>query len=89
MLSQEVVIRAIQDWAGETGAPPRAQDWMLGRGKWAAEYPRWPALHQVQAIFPSWNSALSAAGFTPRNQRWLRDDILEAARVWAERHGGD
>jgi hypothetical protein len=86
-LSRETVIAAIQTWTQETGAPPLADEWMLGQGKWDAEYPRWPALSQVQEAFGSWNAAMSAAGFGERLQRWTRDAVIDAARRWADVHG--
>lgn len=86
-LAREPVIAAIQAWARETGAPPRADDWMLGRGKWDAEYPRWPALSQVQEAFGSWNAAMDAAGFGERLQTWTRQGIIDAARRWSTLHG--
>lgn len=86
-LSRDTIIAAIQAWAISTGTPPRAGEWMLGQGKWAAEYPRWPALHQVQEVFGSWNAAIRAAGYTPRQVRWTEAAIVHAAQGWTRRHG--
>lgn len=86
-LSRPDVLAAIRAWARETGAPPHSKDWMLPGGKWEAEYPRWPALHQVQQTFGSWNAAIAAAGFDARQRRWSPADILDAARAYAREHG--
>lgn len=37
--SLATVVAAIIDWTRETGVPPVAREWMLGTGKWGAEYP--------------------------------------------------
>jgi len=58
-----------------------------GARQWAAEYPRWPALHQVQEVFGSWNAAIRAAGYTPRQVRWTEAAIVHAAQGWTRRHG--
>ena len=79
-LSRETVIAAIAAWTDETGAPPLACEWMLGVGKWDAEYPRWPALHQVQETLGSWNAAIVAAGLDPRQRRWSAAAIIQAAQ---------
>jgi hypothetical protein len=60
---------------------------MLGEGKWDAEYPRWPALHQVQETLGSWNAAIVAAGFDPRQRGWSAAAIIQAAQRWTEHHG--
>jgi hypothetical protein len=39
-LSRATVIAAIQAWERQTGTPPLADEWLLGGGKWDAEYPR-------------------------------------------------
>ena len=86
-LSRTVVLAAIRAWARETGAPPHAKEWMLPGGKWEAEYPRWPALHQVKQNFGSWNAAITAAGLDARQRRWSPPEVLDAARDWAHTHG--
>jgi hypothetical protein len=85
-LSPDVVIGAITAWASDTGAAPLANDWLLGQGKWAAEYPRWPTTAQVRETFGTWNAAITAAGYTPRAARWSAAQIVAAAKAWSVRH---
>lgn len=85
--SRASIIAAIQAWVGETGTRPVAADWQLCSERWRAEYPRWPATHQVQEQFGSWNAALIAAGVDAHPRRWSREEIVTAARSWSQLHG--
>lgn len=73
--SAKWMIESIQRWADEHGGvPPRSTDWnvaqRLERGELrAAEEYRagdWPATSGLPAKFGSWNAAIEAAGFEPR-----------------------
>ena len=76
---QAKIIEAIREWASVYGVPPTAMQWnvsaarLKGRDDWAEryanDYRQWPAQSVVQSHFPSWNEAIRAAGFSPRDRR--------------------
>lgn len=86
--TQERIIAAIQRWAAEhDGEPPLASDW-----KRAA--PHHPARVTAEHAFGKWNTAISAAGFTPRRSQapgpwnpWSKDDIAAAFLDFLLREG--
>jgi hypothetical protein len=84
------VIRAIQAWHDETGAPPRSEDWVPTNDpqrKWAREYPRWPSYMTVRTHFGSWRAALDAAGRPRSRPSWDRAAIVAALRGLAAELG--
>ena len=75
--TQERVIEAIQNWAKLHGRPPAALDWMR-RGE---DHPAATAIYGHGGVFPRWNDAIAAAGFTPRrtspgpgNSKWSKSE---------------
>lgn len=59
--TRERVIAAIQEWAREHGEPPRSLEWRRAT-------PAFPHDATVKRLFGSWNAAIAAAGFEPREQ---------------------
>lgn len=55
------IVEAMQDWNERYGRPPTAEQWRLVDAKG-----RRPTVSQVLAVFPKWNDALDAAGFSKR-----------------------
>jgi hypothetical protein len=84
------ILRALADWVGETGAPPRRVDWSgerpehagAAQRKWMREHPRWPSSSCVAGHFGSWSAALEAADLPARR---LTFDSSVAERVQAAR----
>lgn len=83
----EKIIEAIQRWVREHGRPPTAAQWR-SRGEW------WPAYHSVygdRAPFPTWRSALQAAGYDtpafthktrgPGKRAWSVEEAKRLRRV--------
>lgn len=70
--SQDGVVRAIQRWAAQHGAPPRGTDWMRAGQEW-------PSRGTVVHLFGSWASAVEAAGF-PRPRPGRPGDRNGASR---------
>lgn len=74
--TREAIIGAIQRWAEETGGiPPAAMDWnpsdaaAKGHPERAERFYTdgpWPAMSTVREAFGTWNAAIAAAGFAPR-----------------------
>lgn len=73
----EVIVERIREWAAEHGGePPGIVDWnphlsrlKLGDERRALRFEiddRWPWFSSVIARFGSWNEAIRAAGFEPR-----------------------
>jgi Homing endonuclease associated repeat len=70
----EVIIDRIREWTDLHGQPPCVQDWNPWlitndrRGEAFEDFRggNWPHVSTVQEIFSSWNAAVEAAGFTPR-----------------------
>jgi hypothetical protein len=60
--TEERIIAALQAWAAEHGEPPTASKWMHA----SPEHPAATAIYGATGVFPSWNAAIAAAGFTPR-----------------------
>jgi hypothetical protein len=70
------LIAAIQDWAAIHGEPPAMPDWSPWTARrmgdearaqqWERARPRWPWFTSVIHQFGTWNTAIAAAGFTPR-----------------------
>lgn len=69
---QERVVAAIQRWAEMFGQPPSANDWNTSSPWHKGERVKrwnsgdWPYPSTVVARFGTWNAALEAAGFQPR-----------------------
>lgn len=76
--TQELVVARIREWVDLYGQPPRATDWspVAARQKgfpdraeaFEAADNHWPWMNTVIARFGTWNAAIEAAGFAPRNQ---------------------
>jgi hypothetical protein len=73
--TDEAVLRAIRDFARRYGRPPAMTDWntalarKIGLPERAERFYRdgcWPTANSVLARFGTWNTAIRAAGFTPR-----------------------
>ncbi|HEY4827793.1 MAG TPA: helix-turn-helix domain-containing protein [Solirubrobacteraceae bacterium] len=95
--SDEAILRALRDWAVETGAPPRRQDWSgedpraapPAQRKWMREHPYWPSSSCVAAHFGSWSRALEAAGLPARKLTFedtVGERIQTAWRMRAQGH---
>jgi hypothetical protein len=84
------ILRALREWVGETGSPPRRMDWCGERAeragaaqrKWMGEHPRWPSSSCVTGHFGSWSAALEAADLPARR---LTFESSVAERVQAAR----
>lgn len=94
--TRDTVLAALREWAKETRAAPKRDDWAAtpnrGRArneKWSREYPRWPSAAEVVTHVPAgWNAALAEAGLALRlSPRWTRERILAALREQARRTG--
>jgi hypothetical protein len=62
--TREEIVLAIQAWAKETGVPPTCRQWSKAGNDT-------PTAAQVQGLFGSWNEAIAAAGFEPRQRGWI------------------
>jgi hypothetical protein len=85
-----VVLRAIREWAELEGCAPGFADWQSGRrgrGRWCAEYPRWPTSAVACRLFGSWNAAIEAAGFEVRFSTFTDEEVLAALRADAAERG--
>ena len=84
------VIEALKRWGELEGVAPRSEQWLGGRharGRWAGEYPAWPATATVVKLFGSWNRALQAARLPVKPYAYSDEKVLEALRVDADRIG--
>jgi Homing endonuclease associated repeat len=88
--TRERIIKAIQR-AAKDGEPPKSTDWMSGlapgrkrrkTGSATSPRPDHPSHTRVQQVFGSWNAAIRAAGFPPRD---AGVDGVQALRQWAAR----
>lgn len=64
------IIDAIQAWHAKYGETPSARDWLLHavRDRSGANADGAPFTSEVQRAFGSWNAAITAAGFEPREK---------------------
>lgn len=76
------IIVALQAWAAEHGHAPTTTDWAGGDPTG-----RRPAYLRVVRDFGTWHAALRAAGFDARARRWTPEEVIDALRAWAVRHG--
>lgn len=60
--TRERIVAAIQAWAEKNGRPPAADEWRV-TGLWEH-----PSQGTVLAKFGTWNAAVTAAGFAPRQK---------------------
>jgi Homing endonuclease associated repeat len=84
------VIDALNRWTEVEGRTPSSEQWLGGRnarGRWALEYPEWPATATVVRLFGSWNRALEAAGLPVKPYAFTDGEVLEALRADAARLG--
>jgi hypothetical protein len=84
------VIEAIKRWTELEGSTPKSEQWLSGRharGRWAREYPAWPANATVVRLFGCWNGALAAAGLPIKPFAYTDEEVLRALRADAERLG--
>ena len=84
------VIEALKRWTELDGCTPRSEQWLSGRharGRWAQEYPAWPANATVVKLFGSWNRALQAARLPIKPYAYTDEEVLAALRADAERLG--
>jgi len=95
--SDEAIVRALTDWAGEIGRPPRREEWSgkqlhnasSGQRKWMREHPYWPSSSCVAGHFGSWSQALHAAGLIEsacRSDEPVAERIERAWRLRADGH---
>jgi hypothetical protein len=67
-------IAAIQEWAAIYGEPPAVTDWSQQHARECKDEARarrwledgWPSARAVIKVFGTWNAAIVAAGFPPR-----------------------
>lgn len=58
--TRELIVEALQRWAGEhDGVAPSQSDWQK-RGEW------WPSFSTAARFFDGWSAAIAAAGLQPR-----------------------
>lgn len=73
--TRERILSAIHAWTEQHGEPPRAQEWQRGT-------PDFPARTTVCAMFGTWNTAISEAGYETRDCKgwtpWDKDKIAAA-----------
>jgi len=86
------VIEALKRWGELEGCAPRSEQWLGGRharGRWAQEYPEWPATATVVKLFGSWNAGLRAAGLEVNKEygKWTLELAIAALRRDANRRG--
>ena len=84
------VIEALMRWGELEDCAPTSEQWLGGRharGRWAREYPAWPATATVVRLFGSWNRALQAAGLSIKPYAYTDEEVLEALRADADRLG--
>ena len=84
------VAGALGRWSELEGRAPSSEEWLGGRharGRWAQEYPAWPATGTVVNLFGSWNRALGAAGLVVKPYAYTDEEVLRALRADAERLG--
>jgi hypothetical protein len=84
------VIEALMRWRELEGCAPRSEQWLGGRdarGRWAQEYPEWPATATVVKLFGSWNRALQAARLPIKPYAYTDEEVLKALRADADRLG--
>jgi hypothetical protein len=94
--SDEAILRALRDWAKETGRPPRRQEWCgeqranapAGQRKWMREHPYWPSSSCVAAHFGSWSKALYAAGLIERAFEFDQTPSERVGTAWRLRADG-
>lgn len=85
--TRERIIAAIQKWARtHNGRPPSRGDWQktgpggkLRPGEQARR--KWPSISSIIRMFGSWNTAIEAAGHTPRTTR-----DPNTTTCWSGRH---
>lgn len=58
--SKDDILYAMLEWEEKHGEPPRWNDWQIATAET-------PASMTVRKRFGSWNNAMAAAGFTPRD----------------------
>lgn len=62
----EAIVSAVQAWAELHGQPPRVTDWQHPSGD--GGHPAATTVYNIpSAPFPTWNAAIMAAGFNPRD----------------------
>jgi len=98
---RQQILKAIQRWVQETGAPPAAIDWDPARARATGKDGRaqrfvdgaYPNVAVVRRHFGSWNAAIRAAGYEPhaapariRGHRG-RDAVLFALGAWHDLYG--
>jgi hypothetical protein len=82
--NRDSIREALRAWVGETGAPPRRNDWSGQRPdqagqaqrKWMIDHPKWPSSSCVRGHFGSWSAALKAAGL-PSRQLTFTSSVAE------------
>lgn len=79
------IVHAIHAWERTHGVPPRPSDWYRSGGK------EHPSVALVKDVFGSFLAALKAADVRPGYyvQRWTRNRIRNAFRLWALTHNGN
>lgn len=77
------LIDALKAWADAHGRCPKITEWPCS--------PECPSSQTIRKRFGSWPRALRRAGLKPAasllGHKWTDEEILEALRVWTERHG--
>jgi hypothetical protein len=84
------VIAALRRWARTEGHPPTREEWLPGRnarGRWAREYPAWPANGTVIRLFGSWNAGIATAGFRAKPFAYTDQEVVDALQADAKRRG--
>jgi hypothetical protein len=77
------IIASIRAFAEPEGEPPKATDWK----HLPVSGPSRPNARAVEECFGSWSKGIEAAGFSPRQRRWSRDEIIAALREFARCYG--
>lgn len=98
--TRELILDRIREWASLYGEPPAIVDWNPHRARhrrhddararrWETVDGHWPWFSLVFDRFGSWNAAIRAAGFTPRepfgsaaNQQRQRRNRKARGRPW-------
>jgi hypothetical protein len=82
--SDEEIVAALRAWALRRGRAPNSRDWIPGS-------PDRPSSMCVRRRFGSWDKALKRASLKPNRRRqgryWTEEEIVNALRAWATRHG--
>ncbi len=85
--TEQDVIAAAAAWREETGALPKAHDWLPGGERYDREPERWPTAGAVRVTIGGFQELRAAFGERPHNPPWTAELMLAALRSFAAAHG--